>query len=72
MPKETKSSKMSPREAGSRGGQVTSQRHGPEFFAEIGSKGGRVVSQNRAHMSRIGQKGGAARNKSTRRNTSSR
>ena len=53
--------KLTREEAGQRGGQATARKHGPEFYAEIGRRGGQAVSRNREHMSRIGQKGGAAR-----------
>ena len=36
---------MSVREAGRKGGEVTSQRHGPQFYEEIGRKGGQKVKQ---------------------------
>jgi general stress protein YciG len=36
---------MSVREAGRKGGETTSQRHGPEFYEEIGRKGGQKVRQ---------------------------
>lgn len=35
-----KKGKMTVEEAGRRGGEKTSQTHGPEFYSEIGSKGG--------------------------------
>lgn len=68
MPKQDQSKdsskrKLSREEAGQRGGQATSRKHGPEFYAEIGRRGGQAVSRNRAHMSKIGQRGGAARGK---------
>ncbi len=36
---------MTAREAGRRGGAVTAQRHGPQFYEEIGRKGGQKVKQ---------------------------
>jgi len=36
---------MSVREAGRKGGEVTSQRHGSQFYEEIGRKGGQRVKQ---------------------------
>jgi uncharacterized protein len=36
---------MSVREAGRKGGEVTAQRHGPQFYEEIGRKGGQRVKQ---------------------------
>ena len=50
MPTQKKSSPgpkggMSVREAGRKGGEVTSQRHGPRFYEEIGRKGGQKVRE---------------------------
>lgn len=53
--------KMTPQEAGRKGGQATKRKHGPEFYAEIGQKGGEKVSLDRAHMSDIGGRGGRSR-----------
>jgi len=36
---------MTVREAGRKGGEVTAQRHGPQFYEEIGRKGGQKVKQ---------------------------
>ena len=36
---------MSVREAGRKGGEVTSSRHGPQFDEEIGRKGGQKVRE---------------------------
>jgi len=36
---------MTVREAGRKGGEVTSQRHGPQFYEEIGRKGGQRVKE---------------------------
>ena len=36
---------MTVREAGRKGGEVTSKRHGPQFYEEIGRKGGQKVKQ---------------------------
>lgn len=36
---------MTVREAGRKGGEVTSQRHGPQFYEEIGRKGGQKVRE---------------------------
>jgi general stress protein YciG len=36
---------MTVREAGRKGGEVTAQRHGPQFYEEIGRKGGQKVRQ---------------------------
>jgi len=37
---DTRKGKMTVAEAGRRGGEKTSETHGPEFYSEIGSKGG--------------------------------
>lgn len=62
---EEPSRKLTREEAGQRGGRATSQKHGAAFYAEIGRRGGQAVSRNRAHMSKIGQRGGAARGRRT-------
>ena len=51
---------MSVREAGRKGGRVTRQRYGAEFFQEIGAKGGKAVSErySNEHFREIGRKGG--------------
>lgn len=36
---------MSVREAGRKGGEMTSRTHGPEFYQEIGHKGGQKVRE---------------------------
>ena len=36
---------MTVSEAGRKGGMVTAQRHGPEFYEEIGKKGGQRVRE---------------------------
>jgi len=36
---------MTVREAGRKGGEVTSERHGPQFYEEIGRKGGQKVKE---------------------------
>jgi len=41
----TKGGGMTVREAGRKGGEVTAQRHGPQFYEEIGRKGGQKVKQ---------------------------
>lgn len=61
----TTTQKLSREDAGRRGGKATSEKHGPAFYAEIGRRGGQAVSRNRDHMSKIGQRGGAARNQRT-------
>jgi len=40
-----KSGGMTVREAGRKGGEVTAQRHGPQFYEEIGRKGGQKVKE---------------------------
>jgi general stress protein YciG len=42
--KENKGS-MTVREAGRKGGEVTAERHGPQFYEEIGRKGGQKVKR---------------------------
>jgi general stress protein YciG len=51
---------MSVREAGRKGGRMTRQRYGAEFFQEIGAKGGKAVSArySNEHFREIGRKGG--------------
>lgn len=41
----SKAGGMTVREAGRKGGEVTAQRHGPQFYEEIGRKGGQKVKQ---------------------------
>jgi general stress protein YciG len=36
---------MTVREAGRKGGQTTSERHGPQFYEEIGRIGGQKVKR---------------------------
>ncbi len=36
---------MTVREAGRKGGEVTSKRYGPQFYEEIGRKGGQTVKR---------------------------
>jgi general stress protein YciG len=45
--KESMASKgaMTVREAGRKGGEVTAERHGPQFYEEIGRKGGQKVKR---------------------------
>lgn len=46
QPSEEKSKgAMSVRDAGRKGGEVTAQRHGPQFYQEIGKKGGQKVKE---------------------------
>ena len=43
--KETRKGKMTVEQAGRKGGQKTSETHGPEFYSEIGHKGGQKVKR---------------------------
>jgi uncharacterized protein len=43
--KQKKSGAMTVREAGRKGGEVTAQRHGPQFYEQIGRKGGQKVKE---------------------------
>lgn len=51
---------MTVRDAGRKGGESTSRKHGRGFYKEIGRKGGRTVSERygHKHFQAIGQKGG--------------
>jgi general stress protein YciG len=51
---------MTVREAGRKGGETTSKRHGRGFYEEIGRKGGKTVSDKygHEHFEEIGRKGG--------------
>ncbi len=51
MPERKKQGDMSVRDAGRKGGETTSERHGHEFYEEIGHMGGEAG----------GKKGGEAR-----------
>ncbi|PWG00841.1 KGG domain-containing protein [Levilactobacillus bambusae] len=52
--------KMSRQEAGHKGGEVTSQRHGKEFYQDIGHEGGETTAQTHGSefYHEIGEKGG--------------
>lgn len=54
------SAEMTVREAGRKGGQTTSERHGYEFYQEIGRKGGRKTRDRYGpeFYEEIGRKGG--------------
>jgi general stress protein YciG len=53
------SDEISVREAGRRGGIVTRERHGVEFYRQIGSKGGGSTKKLYSHLfSELGKKGG--------------
>jgi general stress protein YciG len=52
--KEEKGS-MTVREAGRKGGEVTSERHGKGFYEEIGKKGGQKVSKLIEQGKRLGR-----------------
>jgi len=58
--KQQKSSDMTVKEAGHKGGERTSETHGHEFYADIGKKGGERTSQTHGHefYEDIGHKGG--------------
>lgn len=43
MSDKKKKGKMTVEEAGRRGGERTSETHGPEFYSKIGHKGGQKV-----------------------------
>ena len=45
MPRRTQRGKMTVQQAGKRGGDTTSRRHGREFYHQIGSIGGRRVRE---------------------------
>ncbi|MHB1004254.1 MAG: hypothetical protein ACYC3S_01275 [Chloroflexota bacterium] len=51
---------MTVREAGRKGGETTSKKHGRGFYESIGRKGGRTVSEKygHEHFEEIGRKGG--------------
>jgi general stress protein YciG len=51
---------MTTREAGRKGGKMTAQRYGTEFYEEIGRKGGQTVSDKYGpeFYGEIGRKGG--------------
>jgi len=44
-PKKDDKGAMTVREAGRKGGEVTSERHGARFYEEIGRKGGQKVKR---------------------------
>jgi general stress protein YciG len=46
---------MTVREAGRKGGEVTAERHGPQFYEEIGRKGGQKVKRLIEQGKRAGQ-----------------
>ncbi|MDD5448959.1 MAG: hypothetical protein PHO53_07345 [Actinomycetota bacterium] len=57
--------RMTRSEAGRKGGEVTKQRYGPEFYSRIGreggAKGGRTTKERygREFFQKIGRKGGS-------------
>jgi general stress protein YciG len=64
---EKRKGKMTVAEAGRRGGEKTSQTHGPEFYSEIGSKGGSkramqhegtAEAEGKTSLEEAGHKGG--------------
>ncbi|MCW4004154.1 MAG: hypothetical protein NWE95_09630 [Candidatus Bathyarchaeota archaeon] len=67
MGEEKRKGKMTVAEAGRRGGEKTSQTHGPEFYSEIGSKGGSkramqhegtAEAEGKTSLEEAGHKGG--------------
>lgn len=47
------------KEAGRKGGTVTRDRHGTEFYRKIGSRGGKTTKKLYGHLfSQFGKKGG--------------
>jgi len=65
-PKRT--SGMSVREAGQKGGETVKQKYGPEFYEQIGRKGGLATKQAHGHefYEQIGKKGGKKGGEATR------
>lgn len=57
--------KMSPQEAGRKGGEATARSHDSDFYREIGSEGGKASSgsfdNDRERASEAGRKGGQQR-----------
>lgn len=62
MADKSKDQGMSREEAGKKGGKVTSETHGKEFYEEIGQKGGKQSGGNFANdperAAEAGKKGG--------------
>jgi len=58
--KQRKSSDMTVREAGHKGGERTAESHGHEFYEDIGHKGGERTAETHGHefYEEIGHKGG--------------
>jgi hypothetical protein len=53
------SDQISVKEAGRRGGTMTRDRHGVEFYRQIGSKGGESTKKLYGHLfSELGKRGG--------------
>lgn len=49
-------------EAGRRGGTMTRERHGIEFYRRIGARGGQITKKRWGHLfSQFGKKGGRPR-----------
>lgn len=63
-----KSTGMSVREAGQKGGQTVKKKYGPEFYEQIGRKGGLATKQAHGHefYEQIGKKGGKKGGEATR------
>jgi len=53
---------ISVKEAGQRGGTMTRDRHGVEFYREIGARGGETTKTRWGHLfSELGKRGGRPR-----------
>jgi general stress protein YciG len=65
---EPKTSGMSVREAGQKGGETVKKKYGPEFYEMIGRKGGQATKAAHGHAfyEAIGKKGGKKGGEATR------
>ena len=63
-----KTTGMSVREAGQKGGQTVKKKYGPEFYEQIGRKGGLATKRAHGHefYEQIGKKGGKKGGEATR------
>ena len=63
-----KTTGMSVREAGQKGGETVKKKYGPEFYEQIGRKGGLATKQAHGHefYEQIGKKGGKKGGEATR------
>ncbi|MGD0967654.1 MAG: general stress protein B [Candidatus Aquilonibacter sp.] len=63
-----KTTGMSVREAGQKGGQTVKKKYGPEFYEQIGRKGGLATKLAHGHefYEQIGKKGGKKGGEATR------